>query len=187
MRLVLTAVFSLLLITLAAQQKPRFSTMNSVGILIGEHDTAPLLETVNGVVYRNWFGGIGTGIDWHYSRSIPLFFSGARFFPVKTGKQLQITSGVGINFPWSNSDYIGGWFTTTPSYKNGLYWNTGLGYRIAVGKRHDALLFHLGYVNKTYTQVNTTTIPCLIPPCPETKESFHYSLNALSVKLGWGF
>lgn len=187
MRILLTAIFSLFLLTMAGQQKPQYSTQNSVGVLIGEHDTAPLLESVNGLVYRNWFAGVGTGIDWHYSRSIPLFFSGARFIPVKTGKQLQLSSGIGINFPWAQSDTYFGWYSTAPTYKNGLYWNAGMGYRIGVGKKNDALLVHLGYINKSYTQVIKTVMPCLIPPCPESVESYKYSLNALSVKLGWGF
>ena len=69
-----------LTIGLMAQQKPRFSTQNMVGLLVGGSDNAPQVQTINGLVYRNWFTGIGTGIDWYYQRSIPVFFFGQSVF-----------------------------------------------------------------------------------------------------------
>ena len=58
-----------LTIGLMAQQKPRFSTQNMVGLLVGGSDNAPQVQTINGLVYRNWFTGIGTGIN-----GVSLFF-----------------------------------------------------------------------------------------------------------------
>lgn len=73
----------LFLLTMAveinAQQKPRFSTQNSVGLLFGGSDNAPQVQTVNGIAYRNWFAGIGTGIDWYFSGAYRFFYQGTVF------------------------------------------------------------------------------------------------------------
>ena len=88
MKRVLCLLFLLVLVTaINAQQKPRFSTQNSVGLLFGGSDNAPKVQTVNGIACRNWFAGIGTGIDWYTQRSIPLFLTGNRFFNLGQKRQ----------------------------------------------------------------------------------------------------
>jgi len=76
---------------LPAQQKPRFSTQNMVGLLVGGSDNAPQVQTINGLAYRNWFTGVGAGIDWYYQRSIPLFLSANRFFTTSPRRQVFLS------------------------------------------------------------------------------------------------
>lgn len=104
MRYYIPVLFCLLIFAagLQAQTKPRFSTQNTVGILIGGSDNAPQLQTVNGVAFNNWFTGIGAGIDWYYQRSIPVFVSANRYFTTGPRRQVFLTTGAGINYPWGN-------------------------------------------------------------------------------------
>ncbi len=183
-------LFLLLTVTveLPAQHKIRFSTQNMVGLLVGGSDNAPQIQTINGLAYRNWFTGVGTGIDWYYQRSIPLFLSANRFFNTHPHRPVFLASGAGVNFPWGKPDlyYTNGWGYDT-RFEPGFFWTAGLGYKFAVGKQNDNLLIQLGYNNKSHTQKTTTVYPCFMPPCPESTETYKYKFNALSLKFGWGF
>ncbi len=53
--------------------KIRFHSINQFGIIAGASDANLQLQTINGIEKATWFVGIGTGIDYYYSRSIPLF------------------------------------------------------------------------------------------------------------------
>lgn len=172
---------------LQAQTKPRFSTQNTVGLLIGGSDNAPQLQTVNGVAFNNWFTGIGAGIDWYYQRSIPVFVSANRYFNTSPRRQVFLTSGAGVNYAWGEPDYFTNGWGYDIKFRPGLYWTAGLGYKIGIGKQNDHLLIQLGYNNKVHTQESIYALPCLIAPCPVSKEVYKYSFNALSLRLGWGF
>lgn len=185
----LLILFCLFLTAAPAQFKPRFSTQNLVGLQIGASGQQPQVQSLNGIAWKQWFGGVGTGIDWYYRRSIPVFLTGARYFPLQQRKQLFVSAGAGLNFVWdkTDNDFWLGWYSSRAEFKNGMYWNTGLGYRLMVGKQHDALLLHVGYNVKEHTENRYVVNPCLIGPCPEQKESLKYTLRTLSLKLGWGF
>ena len=171
----------------AAQNKARFSSQNYVGMLAGSSETDIHIQTINGLAFNKWFTGIGTGIDWYYYRSIPVFLSGERSFNIKARKKFYLAGAAGVNFPWNETIYRDwNWWSDSKLYP-GLSWNAGFGYKLAVGKQNDALLLHIGYSNKFYKENLTGTYPCLVPPCPEYNETFNYNLRALSVKVGWGF
>lgn len=173
---------------LQAQNKPRFSTQNTVGLLIGGTDNAPQLQTVNGVAYHNWYTGIGAGIDWYYQRSIPVFLSVNRFFTTSPRRKVFLSSGAGVNYAWGKTDYISsGWGYNDTKFSPGVYLTAGIGYQISIGKQNDHLLIQLGYNNKTHTQETGYVMPCFVEPCPVSRESYKYSFNALSFRIGWGF
>lgn len=175
-------------VEMPAQKKLRFSTQNTVGILVGGTDNAPQVQTINGLAYRNWFTGVGTGIDWYYQRSIPLFLSVNRFFDTRPRRQVFLSSGAGVNYPWGKPGpfITNGWGYET-HFNPGFYWTAGLGYKLSVGKQNDHLLIQLGYNNKNHTQKTKSVVPCFNPPCPESVDIYKYSFNALSLKFGWGF
>jgi hypothetical protein len=164
------------------QKTPVFSARNYAGIMEGESGTALQLQTINGIRYGNWFAGIGTGLDYYYERSIPLFFSVARYLH-STKLPLYFTGDVGYNFPWVKSLY---YFETPGEYHGGLYWGTGLGYKFGF-KNSNALLIDLGYNYKRLTQTYEQPVQCLVPPCPTYKEFYDYRLKRLSIKIGWMF
>lgn len=172
---------------LHAQKKVSFSSQNYIGIVTGESDTGPQVQTINGIRFNKWFTGVGAGIDWYYQRSVPLFLFAERGFKIGPTRNIYFSSGAGINFPWGKQMYDdwNWWRVADPSA--GFYWNTGFGYRIPVGKHSDAVLLHLGYSNKNYTEKISEPVPCLVPPCPVNTESYKYNLRTISFKLGYGF
>jgi hypothetical protein len=170
-----------------AQDKIIFSSQNYAGLLEGEIGSKFQVQTINGVKYKTWFAGIGTGIDWYYQRSIPLFASLNRDFFKKAKRSFYISADAGINFPWKNNVY------NYYGYDNGklspgLYWAGGLGYRIEVGKNTDAILIHIGYSYKHLIEKSRTIVfPCFDFPCPESTDQFDFNLKRLSLKFGWSF
>jgi hypothetical protein len=175
--------------SLAAQKKsdkPRlqFSSQNYAGILEGGSGTSFQLQTINGLRYKTWFAGAGTGLDYYYQRSIPLFASVSKFFP-KAKSALYFNADAGVDFPWSKSGFND--FEYRGKFCPSLYWAGGVGYRFASKKRSDGFLINLGYSYKHIVQKNKITQPCLIPPCPTYDERYDYRLKRLSLKMGWMF
>src|SRR5687768_13281730 len=58
-----------------SQTKLKFRSHNYIGIIEGQKGTSFQLQSINGIEKRTWFAGIGTGLDYYYFRSIPLFLS----------------------------------------------------------------------------------------------------------------
>ena len=186
--IITTLVALIISYPLIAQKKAIFSSKNYFGITSGENGTNPQLQTINGFKIGKWFTGIGTGIDWYYQRSIPLFLSADRYFTMKPRRSFLISGDVGINFPWKQDDYYNYWdYYGNSKMIPGFYWAGGLSYKIAVGKQNDAVLLYVGYINKLYKEKSTYVSPCLIPPCPENVNSYNYNLKAVSIKIGYGF
>ena len=145
------------------------------------------MQAINGVGYKSWFGGIGTGIDWGGTRSIPLFLSVNKF--LNTSKlPLYFSGDLGTSFVWRNDNnrqYIRD--PGNSDYEGALYWATGLGWRFGMKKNNNAVLLNVGYNNKRIIHTLETVNPCLIPPCPVDKTTYDYRLRRLSLRVGWMF
>ncbi|MFI5151955.1 MAG: hypothetical protein ACHQET_01395 [Chitinophagales bacterium] len=50
-----------------------FHSYNQIGLLEAETGSAFQIQSVNGMQYKSWFGGIGVGLDYYRFRSIPFF------------------------------------------------------------------------------------------------------------------
>jgi hypothetical protein len=170
-----------------AQKKASFSSQTYVGIINGEANTELQLQTINGLKWNKWFGGIGTGIDWYFKRSIPLFASVNRSLWQKGKRSFMLSGDAGINFPWEQQRYYYWDLYGNSKQTPGLYWATGLGYKFGVGKADNAILMQFGYNYKKLGEKVTSVYPCLVAPCPEVTEKYDYRLKRLSFKLGWGF
>jgi hypothetical protein len=170
--------------SLFAQKGWKFSSQNYAGILEGESGTALQLQTINGFRHKTWFAGAGTGIDYYFQRSIPLFVSVSKFLP--SGKlPLYFSGDAGINFPWIKN---GLYYIQDPGeYSSSLYWAGGVGYKFGFKKKNDGILLNFGYSFKHLVNETEYTMPCLIPPCPVTTERNDYRLKRISLKVGWTF
>jgi hypothetical protein len=167
-----------------AGKKFRFGSQNYIGILEGEDGGAFQVQTVNGVRYKDWFAGIGTGLDYYYVRSIPLFLSVNKFFNFPKAP-VFINGDIGINFPWDKAGAI--YFDSAPDYSPSLYWAGGLGYKFALKKKSQGVLLNLGYSYKHVIEQYKLDFPCLLPPCPGENDRYDYRLKRLSLKVGWMF
>lgn len=167
-----------------AQDKVRYSSMNYAGLLEGDNGSAFQLQSIQGVRFSRWFTGIGTGLDYYYLRSVPLFVSVNRNL-FNQPRTPYVSLDGGINFAWYRreqerwGDFIGSDFS--PS----LYWNAGVGYKVYMRNRRDALLLNIGYSFKQLKEDKEKAVFCTNPPCPPRVEHYNYKLNRVSVKLGW--
>lgn len=183
---ILTALFLNVSICLNAQQRAGFSSQNYIGLVAGKTDTHLHLQTINGLKWNNWFGGIGAGIDWYYLRSIPVFASVNRSFLQKGKRSFLLSVDAGVNFPWEQNIYY-----DFPPYDrkqySGLYWAGGVGYKFGVGKADNAILFQVGYSFKELKEKVTGIFCPFIGPCGPSIEKYDYKLRRLSFRIGWGF
>jgi hypothetical protein len=186
--ILIIAAFVFINVPANAQHKIIFSSQNYAGLLEGENGSKFQLQTINGFKYKTWFAGIGTGIDWYYQRSIPLFASLNKGILKNGDRNFYLSADGGINFPWKNNTYYYGWGDENGKLSAGLYWSAGFGYRIGIGKHTDAILMHIGYSYKHLLEKTTTYVyPCLVYPCPEAPARYDLDLRRLSLKLGWNF
>lgn len=190
MKTIFVVVFAFFTATTTAQQKVIFASRNYIGVLEGEQGSKFQLQTINGMKYADWFAGLGTGIDWYYRRSIPLFISLNKDLLKKGNRNFFIATDAGINFPWRvDKNYIPGY--TIQESVPGFYWGAGLGYKIGIGKLNDALLLQIGYSYKHLSEkaqpVYYYMSPLIVDPKPDMTNRFDYYLRRLSLKVGWNF
>ncbi len=167
----------------------QFHSINNVGLLEGETGSAFQLQTINGAQYKSWFAGVGLGLDFYRIRSIPLFADIRKEFG-KGNNKLFVYADMGVNFSWA-TDLQKTSYVQNDKFSNGFYSDLGLGYKVAAGKKN-AVVLSLGYSYKktieSYDQqyydpgfIYTLTAQA------DGKEKINYSLNRLTVKIGWEF
>jgi hypothetical protein len=165
----------------------QFHSINNVGLLEGETGSAFQLQTINGVNYKSWFAGIGVGLDFYRLRTIPLFADFRKEFG-KGNNKVFVYSDVGINFSWV-TDQQKTINVENDKFHNGFYGDWGLGYKVMVNRKNN-LLLSLGYSYKrtveTYDQIY---YPTFLPGPMEgdQEQKINYSLNRLTIKIGWEF
>lgn len=179
-------IFLLLLLGLQTMgQQKRFTYNGSVqaGLLEGEEGSAFQLQAINGVAYKTWSAGVGVGLDYYHSRSIPLFLALQKRFGAAQKAPFVYVNG-GYNFPWLNATERG-W--SYDDAKGGLYADAGIGYQVPVLKK-SLLFFSAGYSKKNYSTENVYPIAIDIypQPWPQTYR-MDFGLRRLSIKTGLRF
>jgi hypothetical protein len=161
----------------------QFHSFNTVQILNGSSTTSLAINSVNGFQFSRFFAGIGTGFDYYYHTTIPLFLEG-RFDVVKGKNKLQAFANGGLSFPFSSQNKklennIG-------QYKTGSMYGAGLDY--LVGVKSEAFILGAAFSNKQVIQMidNNVWNPVLnrVENIPIKDE---YSLNRLVIRVGWMF
>ncbi|MBO9573271.1 MAG: hypothetical protein J7497_13850 [Chitinophagaceae bacterium] len=169
---------------LPAQEKLKFHSQNYVGLLSGSYGNSLQLQTINGLQWKTLFAGLGTGLDYYYFRSVPLFLSVNKFIcPCQRSFFFNVDGGV--NWVWETASMKNN-FWTTSDYSPSLYWGAGFGYKIGLKNNRDAFMMGLGYSSKHVKENIRSAFPCQVPPCPDA-ERYDYRLNRLSLKVGWQF
>lgn len=168
----------------------QYHSINNVGLLEGETGSAFQLQTINGVNYKSWFAGVGVGLDFYRLRTIPLFADFRKEFG-KSNNKVFVYSDIGINFSWvtdqQKTNYV-----QNDKFHNGFYGDWGLGYKVMVNRKNN-LLLSLGYSYKrtveTYDQFYYNPGINIIQGSQSDDQSqkINYSLNRLTIKIGWEF
>ena len=156
-----------------------FSSINQLGLSVGELNEAFQIQTINGLRYKTWMAGIGIGLDEYRFRSVPLFFVLRKELWKKSNTPF-LYNDIGLNFPWvKNNQKIN---YAIADFKLGLYYDAGLGYKITLKKQ--ALVFSAGFSLKQLRE-NRSIYSCPFgAPCREEKDVYNYSLKRVSLKLG---
>ena len=184
MRIIFIVCFVLLASsTLQAQNnKPKFSSLLQVGLVDGQSGPAATIQSINGVRYQEWSAGIGVGLDYYHTRTVPLFLDVRRNI-FKSEKTPFLYLNCGYNFTWLTEEQKGYSYSES---KGGLYYDAGIGYAVPVLKQ-SSLFFTAGYsIKKITTSSGGRPIDIwssYIPPFYQAE----YSLSRISVKAGLRF
>ncbi|MEO6721288.1 MAG: hypothetical protein ABIN67_13035 [Ferruginibacter sp.] len=167
----------------SSQLLQRFHSFNTVHILNGSSTTSLAINTVNGFQFSRFFAGIGTGFDYYYQTTIPLFAEG-RFDLVEGKNKLQLFANGGFSFPFSSKNRQSE--GKTGPYKTGGMYDAGLDYHLAV--KNEAFILGAAFSNKQVRQMIDNNIwnPVLnqVENIPIKEE---YSLNRIVIRIGWMF
>ncbi len=167
----------------AQTSKAKFHSINQVGLLNGSKGTASHLQSVNGFQYKNFFGGIGVGLDYYRYRSIPLFAEARKYFGNAKNKLFVYADG-GVHFVWEKIENFSG--ASVKQYPQ-FYSNAGIGYQLAMDK-NVGLTFNIGYSYKRvkYKQDIYNFCP-LVGLCYENSTTYIYDFNRLVIQIGLVF
>jgi hypothetical protein len=91
----------------------------------------------------------------------------------------------GVNFGWL-TDNEKTLYLTDDHFSPGFYTDLGFGYKIFLG-RNNHLLLCLGYTLKKLKETYSSIDNYNPPDYPLSREHIDYSLNRLSIKIGWEF
>ena len=187
-------VFSMLVLSAgicSAQQKSpscpwQFHSINNVGLLEGQTGSSFQLQTINGAQYRSWFTGVGLGLDFYRYRTIPLFLDLRKEFG-KSSNKLFLFTDVGTNFSWVTDNEKTN-YELNDKFGGGFYFEGGLGYKISVSK-NNSLMLSLGYSYKKLYETYDEPVYLMYTQnsANNWSEKINYSLNRLSIKIGWEF
>ena len=178
--LLLICFFSAAAQTDTVIRAPRFSftSMNSVGVMMGQSNPQLTVQTVNGVQYGQWFVGAGVGLDYYYQRTVPVFMALRRMIIPK--KHLYLYADGGVNFPYIKENEEDMWFKSDK--KHGLYFDAGAGYLFTMQKTTG--FFSIGYSTKTYREIIEHSYIWGPPGMPVQKDRYRYAFNRIAVKAG---
>jgi hypothetical protein len=169
--------------SLPAKKKFIFHSIIQTGLLEGESTTALQFQSINGIQYKTWFGGIGIGIDHYHIRTVPVFAS-IRKDILNSASTPFLYADLGAQIVWPRNKETLQY--GNQDFKAGVYYNAGAGYKLGIVKKH-ALLVSAGYSLKKLSYGTSYTYPCLVAPCPEYKNSTEYILRRLSFQVGFIF
>lgn len=161
--------------------KWKYFGLHQVGLLAGSSQNALGLLTTNGISKGNWFGGIGTGIDWYGTRSIPLLASVYKAFG-QSRNQPFVYGSAGMSFGWAK-DQANTYYSH--NYKNGFASEAGLGYFIYL-KNKTAITLSAGY---SYKQVKAEEKYLRIVDFPPYNSdyitsTYKYNYRRIAIRLG---
>ena len=189
-QLVFTGVMLCCSLWLSAQQNGKsktpvfpFSTINQGGLILGSDEYELLLQSINGVRYKSWFGGIGVGIDYYYLRSVPVFFEVRKM--LQPGKwPLFVYGDVGTNMAWlKDSEKEDLWYSS--KINKGLYYDIGAGFDFKLKKA--SFIISGGYATKELHEVRTYAYIWGPPGMPEKQDFVDYKFSRIVLKAGFQF
>lgn len=167
----------------------RFHSINNVGLLEGGGDENLQVQTINGVQYKSFFGGIGIGLDNYYFKNIPLFVDLRKNLTAK--KQTSfVYADFGASLP---RDRRSGDAWSKSTFKTGLLYDFGLGYTIPIKGRF-AVNVSAGYSEKFLKELREEArwtwidfMPYVPSESYKDTSYYNYTFRRFSFKIGISF
>ena len=169
------------LILHAQNKKYSFSGLVQGGFSEGQSGTAGNIQIINGVQYKQWMAGVGVGIDYYNTRSVPVFLHVRRNILNSSKTPFVYLSG-GYSAPWLKDEDK---FFMSET-KGGLYYDVGIGYGLPVLKS-SSLFFTVGYSSKKMsTESGGRPIDIWSSSVPPFSH-YDYTLRSINVRMGLRF
>lgn len=161
--------------------KPHFRSINAAGISVGESHPQLVFQSVNGLTFKDWFAGIGVGLDEYEIKSLPLFAD----IRMNFGKEKKgfIYGDIGYNFFLEDKSEDMLFAGTKSTYEGGIYTDIGIGVRAKFIKKVN-MVFSLGHSYKEIKNTQVRTICGIIPPCYDETSRFTHNYGRVSLKVG---
>ena len=148
-----------------------------------------LLQTVNGVRFKDFFTGAGVGVDYYHYKTLPVFFDARRYFGKKNNGFAY--ADIGYNFPLKNKPGKDIPYYQSYKFSGGIYTDLGLGYKMKFINKSSFLL-SAGYSYKRVSDKIGTVNPvidCMVgTSCPLLDYSkYSYGFGRIILKAGVDF
>ena len=172
----------------AQNKKIKFRSINSVGFVVGEHSNDIMLQTVNGVTYKNFYSGIGFGIDYYNFNSYPLFFDQRVYFGKK--KRGFIYGDLGYNISGNSKPGNEVYYYNGYRFYGGVYTDIGIDYKMKFSKKSFLTLsagFSYKEISDKVAIVIPTMVPCPSTGCPVDYQTYKYGNGRVVLKAGVDF
>lgn len=158
-----------------------FQSIFQAGALVGSSDGQFVIQSVNGVKYKNFFAGAGVGVDFYFLRTVPVTIElRERVFDWHSSPFVYAAGG--LNFPWANDK--------NSHYSKGGYWDFGVGYDIPANKNLSVTV-SLGYSIKKFseheTQLSYQPVPFYPLGTSDKEIRYDYNLRRIVLKAGLSF
>ena len=185
-KLCLMLLASLICFNTKAQSKAiKFHSINSIGLIVGEHGSAMMLQSVNGVAYKMFYSGIGFGVDYYKYNSYPLFFD-QRVFLDKS-RDVFFYGDIGYNFNCRNNKPGNEVYYSKYHFTGGVYTDIGIGCRIKL-KNKSFITFSSGFSYKEMNGKVSDVSPCSsMGACSVDYSNYKYGNGRVVLKAGIDF
>ena len=187
----LVVILIMVYATTWAQKTNKIQYMNrsSMGILVGGSDRSMSLQTINGISYKTYSAGIGIGIDYYHTKTIPVFVDLKKNI-FNRQKTPFVYLDLGYSLPSDSKVTSTNWWKTDISeFGKGYYYDAGIGYQFPV-KGRVAIQFSLGYNLKQMSEdisYEYDARSSIWYTERNTREHYDYSFRRLHLKFGLGF
>jgi hypothetical protein len=168
----------------AQAKKIKFHSINSIGFVAGESGTDMILQSVNGIMYKNLYSGVGFGADYYNYNSYPLFFDQRIYFA--KNKKTFVYGDLGYNFPGKNRPGKEIYYYNSFHFSGGIYTDFGIGYKLKFINK-SFFTFSSGFAYKEINNKVGTLNPCLVGPCPVDYNYYKYRNGRVVLKAGVDF
>lgn len=147
----ITTICIVLCLSGRAQKKLSFHSINQLGITTGSSGESFSLQTINGIQYKKYSAGIGIGLDWYSTRTVPVFIDVRREFSNAAHRPF-VYANIGASRPWWKGNETGNSTNKREDHTKAC-WEAGAGYNIHL-KNNTSLVLSLGYSFKqvSYSQ-----------------------------------